>query len=113
VRSTPTLARLLGRRLRTISLGLSEVDAIHPQRPHWYLATIGTDPAAQGQGLGAALLRSGLRRSDEQRLPTYLEASTERNVAYYERFGFDVTKEVRLPDGPTLWAMWRPPGAES
>ncbi|MEU7162995.1 GNAT family N-acetyltransferase, partial [Streptomyces chrestomyceticus] len=31
-----------------------------PQEPHWYLAVIGADPAAQGRGHGAALLRSGL-----------------------------------------------------
>lgn len=106
--SAPTLARLFGRRLPGITSGLAEIDAIHPMPLHWYLATIGTDPAAQGRGLGAALIESGLARSDAQHLPAYLEASTARNVAYYERFGFEVTKEVHVPDGPPLWLMWRP-----
>ena len=28
--------------------------------PHWYLAGIGVDPAAQRQGVGAALVRPGV-----------------------------------------------------
>ncbi|MGW6461133.1 GNAT family N-acetyltransferase, partial [Streptomyces sp. NPDC055078] len=46
-----------------------------PKEPHWYLAVIGADPAAQGQGHGAALLRSGLAKADAAGLPVYLESS--------------------------------------
>jgi predicted GNAT family N-acyltransferase len=27
----------------------------------------------------------------------------------YKSFGFEVTGEIRIPDGPTLWPMWRDP----
>ncbi|HEX4307436.1 MAG TPA: hypothetical protein VHZ54_15485 [Solirubrobacterales bacterium] len=30
-----------------------------------------------------------------------------RNIAYYARFGFRVTEEVRLPRGPRVWLMSR------
>ncbi|MCX4735488.1 GNAT family N-acetyltransferase [Streptomyces sp. NBC_01363] len=81
-----------------------------PEEPHWYLALIGADPAAQGQGQGAALLRSGLAKADAAGLPAYLESSKASNLPFYEHFGFTVREEVRLPqDGPTLWAMWREP----
>ncbi|MGP4085192.1 GNAT family N-acetyltransferase [Streptomyces sp. KR55] len=81
-----------------------------PQEPHWYLAVIGADPAAQGQGHGAALLRSGLARADAAGLPAYLESSKPSNLPFYEHFGFTVREELRLPgDGPVLWAMWRQP----
>jgi hypothetical protein len=29
------------------------------------------------------------------------------NIPIYQSFGFEVTGEIRLPDGPTLWPMWR------
>jgi hypothetical protein len=36
--------------------------------------------------------------------------STLDNVPYYQRFGFEVTGELVLPNGgPTLWPMWRQP----
>ena len=31
---------------------LFEVDGLHPKEPHWYLATVGTEPAQQGKGRG-------------------------------------------------------------
>ncbi|GAB2745360.1 GNAT family N-acetyltransferase [Streptomyces bullii] len=81
-----------------------------PQEPHWYLAVIGVDPAAQGQGHGAALLRSGLDKADAAGLPAYLESSKPSNLPFYEHFGFTVRGELRLPEnGPVLWAMWREP----
>ncbi|MFF4104753.1 GNAT family N-acetyltransferase [Streptomyces sp. NPDC001903] len=83
-----------------------------PQEPHWYLAVIGADPAAQGQGHGAALLRSGLARADAAGLPVYLESSKPANLPFYEHFGFTVLGEVQLPGGgPTLWPMRREPAA--
>ncbi|MFB7980551.1 GNAT family N-acetyltransferase [Streptomyces vinaceus] len=82
-----------------------------PTEPHWYLAVIGADPAAQGQGHGAALLRSGLAKADETGLPVYLESSKPANLPFYEHFGFTVLGEVQLPGGgPTLWPMRRAPG---
>ncbi|MFD8545330.1 GNAT family N-acetyltransferase [Streptomyces sp. NPDC059649] len=81
-----------------------------PQEPHWYLALIGADPAAQGQGHGAALLRSGLAKADAAGLPAYLESSKPSNLPFYEHFGFTVRERLQLPDGgPELWAMWREP----
>lgn len=42
--------------------------------------------------------------------PAYLEASSERSKALYERLGWEFTGEaVRLPGGPLMWPMWRKP----
>jgi predicted N-acetyltransferase YhbS len=71
---------------------------------------IGADPAARGQGHGAALLRSGLAKADAAGLPTCLESSKPSDLPIYERFGFTVREELRLPEnGPVLWAMKREP----
>ncbi|MGB8939843.1 MAG: GNAT family N-acetyltransferase [Streptomyces sp.] len=81
-----------------------------PQEPHWYLAVVGADPAAQGQGHGAALLRSGLAKADADGLPVYLESSKPANLPVYEHFGFEVLGEAQLPGGgPILWPMRREP----
>jgi ribosomal protein S18 acetylase RimI-like enzyme len=103
-RDTPEAARLL-----------SAVDAARPQEPHWYLATLGTDPDRQHTGVGSALMRTVLDRVDSEGLPAYLESSKESNLAFYGQHGFEVTGEIRTPrGGPTLWLMWRtarPPAA--
>src|SRR5436190_4472801 len=88
--------------------GVEQVEKRHPPEPHLYLAVLGTDPPAQGRGLGSAVLRPGLELCDREGLPAYLESSKESNVAFYARFGFRVTEEVRMPgDGPSVWLMWR------
>ena len=40
-------------------------------------------------------------------MPAYHEATTPRNRALYERHGYVTQGEFTLPDGPTLWRMWR------
>jgi hypothetical protein len=49
-----------------------------------------------------------LARCDRERMPAYLESSTERSRALYERHGFQTTEVIRMPrGGPPLWLMWR------
>jgi GNAT superfamily N-acetyltransferase len=96
-----------GRKLGAL---LEQMKQQHPEEPHWYLAVIGSDTSVRGKGYGQALMRSRLDRVDAEHAPAYLESSKADNVPYYQRFGFEVTGEIVLPDGgPTLWPMWRPP----
>jgi GNAT superfamily N-acetyltransferase len=93
---------------------LFEVDSLHPKEPHWYLATLGTDPDHQGRGTGSGLLESVLARVDDEGMPAYLESSKERNVPFYARFGFEVVEEFRSSLGsPPIWRMWREPRVPS
>ncbi|MBR7834808.1 GNAT family N-acetyltransferase [Actinospica durhamensis] len=93
------------RALQTESVMFKE----HPEDPHWYLHVIGTDPAWQGRGIGAALLRSRLERCDLEGLPAYLESSKLSNVPLYEHFGFEVTGVLGMPAAaPPITKMWRP-----
>ncbi|QIJ64686.1 GNAT family N-acetyltransferase [Streptomyces sp. JB150] len=85
---------------------------IHPAgRAHAYLWMIGVAPDRQGEGLGTALLTPVLDRCDREGLPVYLEASNAGSRRLYERLGFTVPADrvLELPDGPTMWPMWREP----
>lgn len=111
LRLAPATIRVLrgdsGRLIRALNF----IERKHPHSPtHWYLPIIGVAPAWQGRGFGAALLRPVLERCDADGTPAYLEASTPRNRALYERHGFEVVEECRYAsDGPPLWRMWREP----
>jgi ribosomal protein S18 acetylase RimI-like enzyme len=106
----PGYVRTLGSRLNVATASYGVLLRVHPRRPHWYLAGIGTDPPLQGTGIGGELMRSRLARCDAAGMPAYLESSKESNVPFYERHGFTVTRELTVPDGgPTLWLMWREP----
>jgi GNAT superfamily N-acetyltransferase len=106
----PTAPYLVSSRIHRAFRLLFAVDRLHPTGPHWYLATLGTEPERQGQGVGSALLRSMLSVADQEGEPAYLESSKERNVALYARFGFEVIDEFRDGVGaPPIWRMWRDP----
>lgn len=110
LRTLPSTARALGGRLPFALRTLLQVEKNHPHEPHYYLATLGTDPAHQGKGVGTALLGPVLERCDADGMPAYLESSKERNVPFYARHGFEVTKELDLlGGGPRIWLMWRTP----
>ena len=97
----------LGGGLRVMGV-MDVIEKRHPHEPHWYLQAIGTDPARQGKGYGGVVIRRQLAAADAAGMPAYLESSKEANIPIYASFGFAVTGEIKLPDGPTLWPMWRP-----
>jgi GNAT superfamily N-acetyltransferase len=81
----------------------------HVREPHYYVRDVGVHPDMQGKGLGSALLSPTFERCDREGLPAYLEASSERNAALYERLGFRLAEELRVGDSPPLRLMLRPP----
>jgi ribosomal protein S18 acetylase RimI-like enzyme len=86
---------------------LGQQEELHPHEPHWYLPLIGVAPGSQGRGVGGALLEHALAIVDRDGLPAYLEATTERNRALYERHGFVVTGVIQYGSSPAMWPMWR------
>jgi len=75
-----------------------------------FLDMVGVDPDHQGRGIGRALVEVGLAHADARGSAAFLETGTERNVGYYERFGFRVVADEDAPNGgPHVWFMRREP----
>ena len=108
--STCLLHPRLALRMPMVITGMLGAQKVHPaEPPHWYLAILGTDPSAQGHGLGSAMMAPILEGCDRDGVGAYLESSKEQNLDFYARHGFRVTGERDLPRGPRLWPMWREP----
>jgi GNAT superfamily N-acetyltransferase len=109
LRLLPAMAWFSGGAFPRLMQFAGAVDAVHPHEPHYYLPQIGVVPDMQGRGIGSALMSPVLDRADAEGMPAYLEATTERSCAMYERHGFTCIGTVTLPKGPTMWQMWREP----
>jgi ribosomal protein S18 acetylase RimI-like enzyme len=105
--NAPELLGIFRADVLNVMATMDRVEKVHPRTPHWYLQTIGTDPGKQGKGFGSLIMRHQLAIADAARIPCYLESSKDTNLPIYRSFGFEVTGEIKIPNGPTLWPMWR------
>jgi ribosomal protein S18 acetylase RimI-like enzyme len=93
-----------------MSKAMAATEAFHQQvhGPHWYLMTVGTRTARQGQGLGSQLVELGTSQADQAGVPCYLETGTDSNIAFYRKRGFEIIGQADC-FGFTLTGMIRPP----
>lgn len=70
----------------------------HASFPHWELAILGVDPMHQGKGYASMLIRAKLRELDKQNLSCYLHTENEKNVKFYEYFGFKLIGKNKVPN---------------
>jgi GNAT superfamily N-acetyltransferase len=105
------LVRVFGMRLPRASRAQVFLQRNHLQEPHYYIRFVGVRTRFQARGLGTGLLRPTLDRCDREGTPAYIEASSERSAALYERLGFVHLGELQIPDGARVWPMRRPPAA--
>jgi ribosomal protein S18 acetylase RimI-like enzyme len=81
----PTMTRLLG---------LAKRKQMHRRkilvRPYYRLDMLGVDPQLQNRGYGRLLIEAKLEEIDRERADCYLETSDNRNIGYYQRYGFEL-----------------------
>lgn len=106
---TLRLSALLGRRIARGARVGAALESLHNSEPHWYLAILGTAPAAQRRGLASRLLAAPLAGCDAAGLPARLETATASNLAFYRAHGFEVVDQAEVAGGPLLWALQRAP----
>ena len=84
-------------RLATISKMEKTIGANYPKDDSfYYLWFIGTLPQMQGKGYASKLLNSWLEKAQKERVEVYLETSTESNLAYYQKKGFELYDKIML-----------------
>ncbi|MBY9006073.1 MAG: GNAT family N-acetyltransferase [Candidatus Lokiarchaeota archaeon] len=75
---------------------------------YYYIYIFGVSDVYQGKGFGGKILRAIIDRSEKEGKSLYLETETVENVKFYEKFGFKVMKEIRLPElDLPMWEMVR------
>ncbi len=111
VRSAPLQLGLTGfrRYMAVENYGGKIHKSITPGK-HWYLWGLGVKPSRQDLGIGGMLIQPVLALADIDRLPCYLETMNEKNVPFYEKYGFRVVNDGVVPrHGLRVWAMLREP----
>ncbi|KFH45718.1 Puromycin N-acetyltransferase-like protein [Hapsidospora chrysogenum ATCC 11550] len=87
----------------------ANVDAtarIVKDRPHWFLSLIVVRREAQRRGVGAAMMRYGLDKADEEGWLAYCNGSAE-GKPLYESLGFRVMEKSEFEHGIATWHMLR------
>lgn len=79
-------------------------------RLHYYLWGLAVDPGKKRTGVGTALMQPLLAKADREKMPIYLETHDQRNVAYYQKMGFELIHEDVIPKfNLDIWCMVREP----
>ncbi|MEV0894747.1 GNAT family N-acetyltransferase [Promicromonospora sp. NPDC050262] len=113
-RATRTLVRRTSTDWPRLSALYATLAQSYPNDPGWFLGTLVVRPDRRGTGVGSALLRDGLARADAAGQPVSLQTSSTRNVEFYRRHGFEVTRTFAelYPGSPPLWNLRRPVSAQ-
>ncbi len=69
-----------------------------PVEQHWHLGPIGVLPTHQGSGIGSMLMECFCKEVDACMAKAYLETDLDKNVRFYEKFGFKVDSESEIFD---------------
>ena len=87
-------------------VGLNRVSAVlkresmiknhHPKELFAYLWFIGVNPSNQNRGIGSAFIKEVIDKCEKERRPIYLETSVERNLSFYQKFGFEIFQSLYL-----------------
>ncbi|HTT59764.1 MAG TPA: GNAT family N-acetyltransferase [Acidimicrobiales bacterium] len=108
----PVTLRALYRHPRALRLGATYINAVlkvHPKEHHWYLALIATDLTVQRRGAGTLLMNEGIEQMKLDGVGGYLETQKEENLAFYNRFGYDLRETLHpVAGGPPYFTMWKP-----
>lgn len=67
-----------------------------PVEQHWHLGPIGVLPSHRGIGIGTELMQRFCKEVDHCSAKAYLETDLDKNVRFYEKFGFKLISESTI-----------------
>ncbi len=110
LRMLPMLASVGPRRMKRLVEWMSAWGKRDRDEPHWHLGPVAVDLPLQRLGFGGLMLEEYCRRVDAAGGVGYLETDKKENLAFYERYGFEIVDEAVVIGQPN-WFMRRPPSA--
>jgi GNAT superfamily N-acetyltransferase len=109
----PMSLRAFYRRPRSVLVGNKYMAVLlraHRKDPQWYLMVLCADPPAQRSGVGTMLLEQAFAQVDAEGVGSHLETPRFDNVAYYQRFGYELIETLTpIAGAPSYYTMWRAP----
>jgi GNAT superfamily N-acetyltransferase len=83
--------------IKRISAMEKKIAAFYPDKTIFnYLWILGTNPNEQGKGYGTAILSKAINKYEQDKVPLYLETSTDSNLKYYQRKRFELYHRMIL-----------------
>ncbi|HWW39323.1 GNAT family N-acetyltransferase [Pedobacter sp.] len=71
----------------------------HHERYSYYIWFMGVDSEYVNMGIGTDFMDELIADADRRKRPIYLETHLPQNLAWFEKFGFEVFREIKL-DSP-------------
>ena len=72
------------------------INALHPDKNIFYLWYIAVNKTEQGKGIGTSFLEKICDYATSCNRDIYLETSTEQNISWYKKMGFELYKELNF-----------------
>lgn len=79
-----------------IKIWHQEWAANDPSEQHWHLGPIGVIPTHQDKGIGSLLMTIFCNEVDKCSAKAFLETDLDKNVTFYESFGFKVVNTSNI-----------------
>lgn len=83
---------------------ISRVKKLHKLCDVWYLEVVAVHPSLQGRSLGKKAMAWVLEYINNT--PILLECTSESNIPFYQKLGFEVVEEVELMEGGEAVKLW-------
>ncbi|MEL6252254.1 MAG: GNAT family N-acetyltransferase [Bacteroidota bacterium] len=81
-------------------------ESLLPDGDFLHLGPIAVKPSYQSKGVGSQLMKTFISIAEKEQQAVFLHTGKERNLTFYERFGFRLSEKSSFLGAP-IWAMIR------